>query len=249
MAIENHEPDQAPTLTKGLTWQRLLFFSLAGISVAFTLLMVVFRFFDPFLATFVVVFGVAAFIVRRGRRGAVISALVLGIVFLAMNAPFLGATLTQPSSTPDFLPALVVLIFDILAIVAAIMILRHRVEPSSGPRNAARVAGGLFVAAGVGSIAASATYDNAVPQGGDMRVVTQDTEFQDESLEAGAGTVGVFVDNKDQTLHTFTIDELDVNLQVPAGVSARVEFDAEPGEYKFYCVPHAGLMEGTLTIK
>jgi plastocyanin len=242
LAVESKSPG-------GLSWSRLLFFGLAGIAATFALLMAAFMFFDPFLTVFVVVFAVAAFLVRRGGRGPVIFALVLGVVFFGLNAPFLGATLAQPSSAPDFLPAVLVLIFDVLVIVSSIMVLRRRTEPSPGPRTAARVAGVVFALAAVLSIVAAVTFKDAVAEDGDISLVTQDTEFQDESLQGDAGTVAVFVENKDQTLHTFTIDKLDVDLQIPAGASTRVEFDAAPGEYKFYCVPHAGLMEGTLVIK
>lgn len=55
--------------------------------------------------------------------------------------------------------------------------------------------------------------------------------------------------NKDGTLHTFTIDELDVDLASPGGTSARVTFEAEPGTYRFYCVPHEADMNGKLTVR
>jgi plastocyanin len=239
---------KSPLTQMGLTWQRLLFWALAGVAGAFALLMAGFRFFDPFLAVFVVVFAIAAFLVRRGGRGPVIFALVIAIVFFAMNVPFLVPTLMQPSSIPDFVPAVLVLIFDVIAIVAAINILRRR-GTGAGPRTAARIGGALFVIAVVVSVVATVTFNDAVAQAGDIRLVTQDTAFQDGSLEAESGTVGVFVENKDQTLHTFTIDELDVDLQIPAGSSVRVEFAGEPGEYRFYCVPHQDVMEGTLTIR
>ncbi len=250
MATESHETaDGSSTTQTGLTWHRLLFFAVAGISGMFLLLMAVFLFFDPFLATFVVIFGLAAFLVRRGGRGPVIFALVLGILFLLLNFPFLVPPLAQPASIPDFVPAVLSLILDILVVVSAIMILRGRAEPSPGPRTAVRVAGAVFVVAAALSVVAIVTYDDASPQEGDVRLVTQDTEYQDGSLQADAGSLGVFIENKDQTLHTFTIDKLDVDLAVPAGASARVEFDAQPGEYTYYCVPHEGLMEGTLTVE
>ena len=178
-----------------------------------------------------------------------IFALVIGILFPVLNFPFLVPTLAQPASIQDFIPAVLALILDVLVIVGAIMVLRGRVEVGPGPRNAARVGGAVFVAAAALSIVVGLTYEDAVRREGDIRLVTEDTEFQEESLEAGAGSLGVFVENKDQTRHTFTIDELDVDLQIPAAASARVQFDAPPGEYTYYCVPHEGDMEGTLTVE
>ena len=96
---------------------------------------------------------------------------------------------------------------------------------------------------------ATVTRENAVAQEGDLRLVAEDISFRDTSLEADAGDVSVFVDNKDGTLHTFTIDELDIDLDIPASTSSRVTFEAEPGTYEFYCVPHATDMKGTLTVE
>lgn len=80
-------------------------------------------------------------------------------------------------------------------------------------------------------------------------MTTQDVEFKPAAIQADEGTVSVFIDNKDMTLHTFTIENgPDVDVDIPAGKSVRVEFEAEQGEYEFYCVPHEGDMEGTLQI-
>jgi plastocyanin len=106
----------------------------------------------------------------------------------------------------------------------------------------------VFVAASAFSIVSTVTYEDAIEQQGDVAVVTKDIEFQDTSLTASAGRVSVFVDNQDATFHTFTIDELDVDLDIPASKSARVTFQAEPDTYTFYCVPHEADMEGTIEI-
>jgi len=62
----------------------------------------------------------------------------------------------------------------------------------------------------------------------------------------------VNVDNRDVWWHTFTIDALHVDVQVPSSGKRNVTFNAAPGTYTFYCaVPgHAALgMKGTLTVK
>jgi plastocyanin len=59
----------------------------------------------------------------------------------------------------------------------------------------------------------------------------------------------VFVENQDNVLHTLTIDELGVDLQIPAKSEGRVTFDAKPGTYEFVCIPHEGMgMTGTLEV-
>lgn len=45
-------------------------------------------------------------------------------------------------------------------------------------------------------------------------------------IEADSGEISVFVENEDTALHTFTIDELGVNLEVPGGETRRVAFEA-----------------------
>ena len=107
----------------------------------------------------------------------------------------------------------------------------------------------LFVVGTAFSVYATVTFEDAVAQSGDIQVVTKDIEFADESLEAEAGEISILVDNEDATLHTFTIDDLEVNLNIPASKTARITFRAEPGTYDFYCAPHAGDMEGTLLVK
>ena len=83
-----------------------------------------------------------------------------------------------------------------------------------------------------------------------MELSTEDGEFFPESLDAGSGEVSVFVDNADATLHTFTIEELDVHLDIPASKAARVTFEADPGTYEFICVPHEQEgMSGTLVVE
>jgi plastocyanin len=60
----------------------------------------------------------------------------------------------------------------------------------------------------------------------------------------------VFVDNKDNVLHTLTIDELGVDLKIPAKANAKITFNAQPGTYQFVCVPHKGMgMTGTLRVQ
>jgi plastocyanin len=62
--------------------------------------------------------------------------------------------------------------------------------------------------------------------------------------------VTVVLTNHDLFWHTFTINELHVNLEAPMGGTREVTFTAPPGSYRFYCrVPAraAAGMRGTLT--
>lgn len=79
--------------------------------------------------------------------------------------------------------------------------------------------------------------------------------YEPDSLTASAGEVTVDFTNQSDTGHSvvFERDGEDVaGTEVITDSSASVTFDAEPGEYRFYCsVPgHAEAgMEGTLTVE
>jgi uncharacterized cupredoxin-like copper-binding protein len=87
---------------------------------------------------------------------------------------------------------------------------------------------------------------------GDIQVIAEDVKFSDTTLEVAAGEVGVFVANKDLFWHTFTVAELDVNVNIPVGAERRTTFDAPAGTYEFVCaIPGHGQagMKGTLTVR
>ena len=141
-------------------------------------------------------------------------------------------------------------LLNLVGIACAIAVAVGRGDEVSGiPRTIGAIAL-IVILLGVGvAVFSSVTYDSAVAQQGDILVTTADNDYSDTSLEADEGTVSVFVDNTDGTTHTFTIDELDVDLEVPGGKAARVEFEAEQGSYEFYCIPHEGEMEGNLSVE
>lgn len=85
-----------------------------------------------------------------------------------------------------------------------------------------------------------------------IELTAENVAFDQTELSAPAGEVTVSLENEDLFWHTFTVEELDVDLRVPVSAEMTVTFDAPPGEYRFFCDipghPEAG-MEGTLTIE
>ncbi len=76
--------------------------------------------------------------------------------------------------------------------------------------------------------------------------------FSSEELVANTGEITVHLDNHDLWWHTFTIDELGIDLQAPMGANPQITFNAPPGTYRFYCdIPgHVSVgMQGTLIVK
>ena len=70
-------------------------------------------------------------------------------------------------------------------------------------------------------------------------------------LTFNTGDIINFTFFTEAAFHTFTISELDINVEVNAGDVGTFDFEfIEPGTYEIVCVPHQALgMVGTLTIR
>jgi plastocyanin len=201
----------------------------------------------PPLIVFALLFGVAVWLTRRGGKAGPIMFAVLSVLLLVLNAPFIVPALSVPASTVDFVMTGVLVVLAVANLVAAIAALR-----SSSTGAKARLVGRatvalLLIVLAIG-VVARVTYESPPAQSGDIELTAQDIEFSTDVIEADNGEVAVFVDNKDAALHTFTVEELDIDLQVPGGSTARVTFDAPAGSYEFICTPHSGVMKGTLEV-
>lgn len=236
------------TPQKAWTWTKLLRWS-ALYAVLVMALITIFAGVIPPLIVFGVLWLIGALLLGRWAKAASILLLIVSVSFMITSAPFVFPTLAVPASAGDFILNVASYVAAALAAVASVMVLRRK-DPAGtgGPRRAWLVGLGVTLLAVVVGIVAMLTYEDAAPEEGDVELVAEDLEFSEESITAEGGTVAVFIDNKDATLHTFTIDELDVNLDIPADSKARIEFDVEPGTYEFYCVPHEGSMEGELEV-
>lgn len=57
------------------------------------------------------------------------------------------------------------------------------------------------------------------------------------------------MDNRDPIRHTFAIEALNIEVELPANTARRVDVSAAPGTYEFKCtVPGHENMKGTLTL-
>lgn len=118
----------------------------------------------------------------------------------------------------------------------------------------ARVLLGVAAALGAGLVGASVVAGGDLPEAGpeDIRLVSENVAFSQSELTAPAGRVTVELSNRDLFWHTFTIDELGVDLLVPVHGQRSESFAAPPGTYRFVCrIPGhvAAGMEGTLTVE
>lgn len=86
----------------------------------------------------------------------------------------------------------------------------------------------------------------------DFSIVTENMGYSKTALNGHAGRVVLQLENHDLFWHTFTINELGVDLKVPVEAKQQIAFDAPPGIYYFHCsIPGHELlgMKGTLTVQ
>lgn len=229
-------------------WRQLLFWvALAELAVCVAVLVV-----NAALIVPVMVFGVLflvgiVLLVRPGRVGPVTIG-VLSILFVAVNGVYVVEDLAHPDSFGTFFPAAIGLAAGVVGAVGLCGFLR-RWSVRAAARTGAVAGLVMLVALGVG-LYATLTVENDRAREGDLALATDGVEWVPVTLTAVAsGDIAVFVSNEDPFRHTFTIDELDVDEELPAGADRRVTFTAEPGEYVYHCtVPGHEDMVGVLTV-
>lgn len=80
-----------------------------------------------------------------------------------------------------------------------------------------------------------------------IAVQAADFAFDKASISAPAGsTVEIDFSNDGQVTHTFTVDELGVDLLLSGGESGTLQFTFPDESFEFYCRIHPSQMRGTL---
>ena len=85
-----------------------------------------------------------------------------------------------------------------------------------------------------------------------VAIAARNAAYSTTGLAAPAGQVTVVLANHDLFWHTFTIDQLHLDMEAPLGGTREATFTAAPGSYRFYCrVPAdaAAGMRGTRAIR
>jgi len=244
-------------------WARTASFGFLLMLVAplFAVALSIFDQFNAFALIFsAVTAGVALlgrWLVLSGRRWRIVVAVVLAGLGLLANGSQV-ATLRFVESFWDFAPILVFLTGAVVAVVAGIATLAtlSRGEPS--PAAAERRIR-LTVLAGVGGVLAVSAVvtltggDTVDPElrAGATEVRADDFAFSPEVLEANPGDRFIVI-NDDLSYHTFTIDELGIDVVLLPGDEALVEVPGDAaGTFEFLCTPHVfddEGMRGTLTV-
>jgi plastocyanin len=238
-------PEPHDSLSSVIGWRELAFWS--AIATSIVLVVTAFVTVTYLLLIPPVLLGIGAVLLRRPGKAGPIVLTVIALLFLLTNGPFLLPYLTVPASWVNFILTTLVIVTSIVTLVAAVAALKPpRGTAPSAPRTVALAGLALAAACAVVAGVAGATYSPPSPHPGDVRLTAKNIEFQQTRLSARPGSVSVFVDNQDSVLHTFTINSLNINLNVPANSTARITFQAARGSYRYLCTLHADTMSGTL---
>ncbi len=195
-------------------------------------------------------FAVAAWLtrVRRGTWGAVGMMLVSGITLYFMLAAAL-TNIRAGSARSSVLISSSLAAVAFLGLASASGFLVRRASPPTAAPWAVLVTSALLLG---GLLVWGATTGRTETGVEGIHLTSENVAFSETELTAPAGEVTVTLENKDLFWHTFTIEELGVDLRVPIGAEIPVTFPAPPGQYRFICAipghPEAG-MEGTLTVE
>lgn len=195
--------------------------------------------------------GIGLLRFRKGRLGVVL----LGVLFADAAAWMIPAAASNVRHGEGLFETLVpatIAAVSLVGLAGAVGRLAGRRwgRGERGPRTAAALgAAGLALTVAV-SLLGVGTAQSSRP--GDIVLTAERARFSETSLVAEAGGVTVHMDNRDLFWHTFTVPDLEVNLNVPVRGERRVTFEATAGTYEFICaVPghvQAG-MKGTLTVR
>lgn len=202
----------------------------------------------PPVAVIGVVFAALAFFLKAERRWLALVSAVMGLLTLLGNFPQTLDELMHPDSPPAF-------ILTLLAVVAVVVVMISGVAAFRGwsPEPVAAVAisaAALFTLGVVVSLSIGATVESTDALAGDIAVTAQGVEFEPGELTVASGDNGFWVDNLDGIRHTFTIESLGLEIDIPALSSQRADFELDEGQYIVICaVPGHENMKIDLTVE
>jgi plastocyanin len=229
-----------------LTWRRLLLLSGITLATTFAAAGLVLR--DAEAGGYAVFTAlVTTWSARRRTRP---PAVIFGLVCLNALVWMGFGALSNIAAGAGALGAVIPSLFTGLCaagLAATVMVVARPGTPSSrGPALVSVGAAALAAALTVLGLLGGGSRANA-----DLVVTTDNLAFTEQELRVGAGEVVVSVRNRDLFWHTFTVDELGVNLWVPVRGERSTTFTAPAGSYEFYCaIPgHEGFMRGSLVVE
>ncbi len=110
----------------------------------------------------------------------------------------------------------------------------------------------VVIASGCTTYGPAPTEPAQAPTAGarEIAIAASNYKFEPATITVTAGETVRFVITGSGALHTFTIDELGIDISVTAGQTVTKEYTiTETGTFELYCRPHRGLgMVGTVNV-
>lgn len=231
------------------SWDRAIIGGVAAFALAALVIIVVIaqEVIPPLVVLPLLLAGAVALRARKRRAGDITLA-VLCLLTILGNLPFLIEDLGHPASAPAVFATSLVMVLGVLVALAGAVCSIFGWAPGAGTPVAGAAAIVAALGALVGLAAGSAATSDTV-RAGDQVVRAEKVEFSADSVSVRSGGA-VVVDNADLARHTFTVEDTDINTDVPANRARRTVIDLPAGEYRFFCeVPGHESMEGTLVVE
>lgn len=172
---------------------------------------------------------------------------VIGIVTALLTAAALFWTAFGLFAFPSFfdvLPGVLVIPGALLAVTSYIAAIvagrREHVTPVVAGRERTAIRAAVAVVGVVAIVTGALTFVGRSSVDGaraDAAVTLGDFEFDEDTYELAAKAT-VHVKNTDPVFHTFTIDDLGVDLSLMPGEEALVQLPDDVGTFVLYCRPH-----------
>ncbi|HET9200525.1 MAG TPA: cupredoxin domain-containing protein [Dehalococcoidia bacterium] len=207
----------------------------------------------------VIALAVGAVLLLLGRWWPIIG-IIGGLAAAGSSLEFVAFGVEHLDSFFDFTTAIFPFVGGVILIVgSALTLWDERSEPVHEEVPAAWRTSMLGIAGVLGAfsllsliltITGVESVSDEEREAADTVVEMKQTEFEPEVIEVSAGDIAVVVENDDPIVHTFTIDDLDVDEDLGAGDEKFVEFSAEPGEYELKCdVPGHESMDAIIRVQ
>jgi len=196
-----------------------------------------------FFVPLIIVPWVVAFLVWRFGTWAKIVAIVVALAGLA-TLFWTAFGLSYPASFFDFVPGLLVVPGAIIAIVGSIagMVANRRGHVVAGREGGERraiviVVSVIGVLAVVSAVLTVSSRSNVTTTDAAAQVEMKSFKFDQATYSAPAGA-SVAVRNDDPYTHTFTIDQLGIDMDLGPGDAVVVDLPDQTGTYVLYCKLH-----------
>lgn len=190
------------------------------------------------------VLGLAGAALVRRRSTALKALCVLLAVLILMTVFWTAFGLSYVDSFFDFVPAILVAPGVLLAIGATVVSMRAAKAERGSGRNERRAAIALVAALGLLALVSGAltvTGRDTVPDDlageADLVVDMADFEFDQSTYDVAAGGT-ILVTNSDPFVHSFTVDALDIDVELGPADEVLITVPDETGTFILYCVPH-----------